>query len=244
MSTDWSAFFDSDYIRAYEPLLDEESTRAEAVGAVTLAGVEPGAEILDCPCGYGRHALVLADMGYRVTGVDISEPQLGEARRRRGSETQPELTLADYRELPFADGAFDCVLNLFTSLGYWGRENDVRALSEFRRVLRPDAPLILESAHRDRVAASFRPSTWHELPDGGLSLEENEFDLVEGVMHMRQIVVRDGETRSRRAIYRLYSITELVEMAHAAGFERVEAFGDWTATKPPSLDTRLILRCR
>jgi SAM-dependent methyltransferase len=244
VSTDWDAFFDSDYIRAYEPVLGDESTRAEAVGAMALAGVAPGAEVLDCPCGYGRHALVLAELGYRVTGVDISETQLGEARRRRGGDEMPALVAADYRDLPFADASFDCAVNLFTSLGYWGRDNDVRALAELRRVLRHDAPLIVETAHRDRLAARFRPSSWQELPGGALSLDENEFDLVEGVVHMRQVLVRGGASHTRRATHRMYSVTEFVEMAHAAGFERVEAFGDWEATKPPWLDTRLIMRCR
>jgi hypothetical protein len=110
-------------------------------------------------------------------------------------------------------------------------------------VLRPGGALIVESQHRDRLAARFRPSHWNELPDGALSLEENEYDIVEGVMHTRQVLVRGGESRTRRATYRLYSVTEFVELAHAAGFERVEAFGNWEATKPPWLDTRLILRC-
>lgn len=244
VSTDWDAFFDSDYIRAYEPLLDEESTVAEARGAMALAGVAPGAEVLDCPCGYGRHSLVLAELGYRVTGVDISETQLSEAKRRRGEDEMPLLVAADYRELPFPDASFDCAVNLFTSLGYSGKENDVKALAELRRVLRPGAPLIVETAHRDRLAARFRPSHWYELPDGALSLDENEFDLVEGVVHMRQVVVRGGASHTRRATHRMYTVTEFVEMAHAAGFDRVEAFGDWEATKPPWLDTRLILRCR
>ena len=31
---------------------------------------------------------------------------------------------ADHRELPFEDGSFDAVLNLFSSLGYRGEEGD------------------------------------------------------------------------------------------------------------------------
>ncbi len=43
---DWDAFFDENYLRTYLPSLDEERTRGEALGAVALRGVAPGAEIL------------------------------------------------------------------------------------------------------------------------------------------------------------------------------------------------------
>src|SRR5919109_4074948 len=81
---DWDAVFDETYLRTYLPLFDEERTRTEALGAAALAGIEPGADVLDCPVGFARHALVLVDAGYRVTGLDRSEVQLVEALRRRG----------------------------------------------------------------------------------------------------------------------------------------------------------------
>ena len=72
----WDAVFDETYLLTYVPFITEERTHEEALGAVVLAGVEPGAEILDCPVGFGRHALVLTEAGYLVTGLDRSETQL------------------------------------------------------------------------------------------------------------------------------------------------------------------------
>jgi hypothetical protein len=46
---DWDAVFDETDLQTYEPFVDPEPTRAEALGAAGLADVEPGAEILDCP---------------------------------------------------------------------------------------------------------------------------------------------------------------------------------------------------
>ena len=55
---------------------------------------------------------------------------------------------ADYRSLPFPDGRFDAAIDLFTSLGYLGDEEDTLVLAEIRRVLRPGGrPLaVLERA--------------------------------------------------------------------------------------------------
>jgi SAM-dependent methyltransferase len=115
---DWDGVFDDTYLQTYLPSVDPERTRAEARGAVDLAGVEPGAEILDCPTGFGRHAIALAEEGYRVTGLDRSRALLAEAESRRGDAEWPRLVRGDYRELPFEDASFDAVFNLFSSLGY------------------------------------------------------------------------------------------------------------------------------
>jgi SAM-dependent methyltransferase len=133
----WDSVFDETYLETYLPSVDPERTHAEALGAASLAELEPGAEVLDCPTGFGRHALVLAEEGYRVTGLDRSETLLAEAVRRRGETEWPRFVRGDYRELPFEDASFDAVLNLFSSLGYLGRDGDLGVLREFRRVLRP-----------------------------------------------------------------------------------------------------------
>ena len=46
------------------------------------AGFDPSAKVLDCACGIGTQAIGLAALGYNVTGSDISEGELAEARKR------------------------------------------------------------------------------------------------------------------------------------------------------------------
>ncbi len=245
MGGGWDVFFDEHYLRTYEPFLTDERAREEAEGAIRLAGIEPGAEVLDCPCGFARHAALLAAAGYRVTGVDRSETQLAEARRRIGEAEWPRLVTADYRKLPFADASFDVVLNLFTSLGYVGKDGDTGVLREFRRVLRPGGALVLETMHRDRLVKHFSPRSWDELADGSFFLQEREWDPVESTVAMRHILVpAGGAPQERRAVHRAYSVSELAEMLRGAGFTEVECFGDWEGAGPPSTETRLIVRTR
>ena len=47
--------FDELYLRTYAQIDRGVDPAAEALAAVRLAGLEPGADVLDCPCGYGRH---------------------------------------------------------------------------------------------------------------------------------------------------------------------------------------------
>ena len=244
---DWDAVFDETYLQTYLPFVDEERTREEALGAASLAGLEPGAEILDCPTGFGRHAVVLAQEGYRVTGLDRSETLLEEAERRRGDAEWPRLVRGDYRELPFDDASFDAVFNLFSSLGYLERNEDVDVLRGFRRVLRPGGALIVETAHRDgfaRFARSNPYRQWDRLPDDSLFLHEHETDWITGASSALHLVVTPaGERIERRYVFRTYSVKEWVEMLLEAGFESVDAFGGWDGVTPFSPDAwRLILR--
>jgi SAM-dependent methyltransferase len=243
---DWDAVFDETYLQTYEPFVDPDRTRAEALGAAALADVEPGAEILDCPCGYGRHSLVLADEGYRVTGLDRSQALLAEAERRRGEAEWPRLVRGDYRELPFEDASFDAVFNLFTSLGYLARDEDVGVLRELRRVLRPGGALIVETGHRDALARGAQRHAWQRLPDGSLYLEERTFDWAAGtIADSRIIVTSEGGRIERPYRFHIYSATEWARMLREAGFGAADAFGGWDGETPITPDRwRLILRAR
>ena len=242
----WDAVFDESYLETYIPFLDEERTRAEAMGAASLAGLEPPADVLDCPCGFGRHATVLTNAGYRVTGLDRSETQLAEAERRRAGAEWPRLVRGDYRELPFADASFDALFNLFSSLGYLERDEDVGVLREFRRVLRPGGALVVETAHRDALARHYAQSTarrWKRLPDSALYLEESEPDWMAGTISaLHMVIAPSGERIERRYLLRVYSVKEWAEMLREAGFEEIDAFAGWDEAPASPESWRLILR--
>jgi ubiquinone/menaquinone biosynthesis C-methylase UbiE len=225
----WDALFGDFYLRAYA---NSGTAEDEALAAVRLAGCEPGAEVLDVPCGFGRHAVALGAAGYHVTGVDRSEALLAEARRRAGEAAWPRFAHADYRELPFADASFDGALNLFSSLGYLGDEEDVRVLAEIRRVLRPDARLVVETMHRDALVLRWAEQDWRMVGEGRLLLEQRTWDPGSGVATTTQTLVDpDGSRESRTWSVRVYAATELATMLRAAGFAEVKCFGSFAAER-------------
>jgi ubiquinone/menaquinone biosynthesis C-methylase UbiE len=206
----------------------------EALGAARLTRCSDRADVLDAPCGYGRHAVPLARRGLRVTGTDRSAAMLARAaeavRSASGTGPLPRWVRADYRRLPFADGSFDAVLNLFTSFGFHGDTEDGQVLREFYRVLRPGGALLVDVTHRDRLSRSVRASR----SDGEFS-----FDLRTGWLRMVHL---DGG-RSSESLIRVYTATELVGMLTAAGFGVIQLFGDLDAG-PFSWDSRLVVTAR
>ncbi len=240
----WDAFFSDFYLRAYADDERQGEAEAQALGAARLSGCPDGGDLLDVPCGFGRHSVPLGRAGYRVVGVDRSEILLGEARRRAAGARWPKFVHADYRGLPFADASFDAALNLFTSLGYLGDEQDTRVLAEIRRVLRPGGRLVIELSHRDALVARFREQDWRALGEGRLLLEQRTFDPIAGVAQSTQTVIYGtGERESRTFSVRVYSATELLAMLTRAGYTDCRFYGDLDSA-PFSVTTRLVVVAR
>ena len=176
----WDTLFDDLYLRTYARVDRGENDEQEAIGAATLAGVEPGVAPARRTVRLRRHSIVLARAGYRVVGVDRSPAPLDEARRRAGDGEWPRRVQADHRDLPFEDASFDAALNLFSALGFRGEDGDRRTLGELRRVLRPGGSLVVETMHRDRLMHIYQQRGWTPLPDEDLLLEERTFDFAAG----------------------------------------------------------------
>jgi SAM-dependent methyltransferase len=239
----WDEVFGDFYVRSFAAVDDPEA-REQALAAVRLAGVPDGADVLDVPCGFGRHSLPLAEAGYRVVGVDRSPALVEEARRRAGGARRPKLVRADYRDLPLGDASFDAALNLFTSLGYLGDEEDTKALTEIGRVLRPGAPLVIDILDRDRLVSIFREQDWRLLGEGRLLLEQRTFDPASGVVQTTQTVIpARGDRESRTFSLRVYCATELLAMLDRAGFADARCYGGFDG-RPFATDTRLVIVAR
>jgi SAM-dependent methyltransferase len=90
----------------------------------------PGVEVLNAGAGYGSFTRLLEEKGFEVTSTDVSEQAVELLRERVAGE----VVVADVCALPFADESFDAVV-LGEVLEHV--RDDVQALAEVRRVLRP-----------------------------------------------------------------------------------------------------------
>jgi len=240
----WDAFFSDFYLRAYADEERQSEAEAQALAAARLSACPDGGDLLDVPCGFGRHSVPLAQAGYRVVGVDRSQTLLDEAERRAAGDRRPRFVRADYRELPFPDGSFDAAVNLFTSLGYLGDEEDEKVLGEIGRVLRPDARLVIETLQRDRLVRQFREQDWRSLGAGRLLLEQRTFDPASGVAQTTQTLLgAGGERDSRTFSVRVYTATELLAMLGRAGFADAKCYGDLDGGAFAT-DSRLVIVAR
>ncbi|AHG90885.1 Methyltransferase type 11 [Gemmatirosa kalamazoonensis] len=224
----WASYFDAQYLREYQPLFTLERDRQEVARLLELLGLPSGSRVLDCPCGQGRHAHLLAETGFDVDGLDYSEDLLAIARRRGTGKTL-RYTRGDMRKLPARwAGRFDAVLNLFTSFGFFLDPNDdARVIAEFARVLKPDGVLVWHGGSRDGVMAKFLDRDWWRSDDGTLIGHERSFDPLSGVMTIRTTWEGKKARGEREHRIRLYTATRLAELCAAQGLIVEQAFDGW-----------------
>jgi SAM-dependent methyltransferase len=236
-------FFDGDYLRIFLPVLPDERTAAEVNAVVERLGLAPGAHLLDLCCGHGRHAVPLAQLGYRVTGLDRSRPLLDRAAALAAAQGERVgLVRADMRRLPFADASFDAVLNLFNAFGYLEDDaQDELVLAEVARVLRPGGRFLQELANREALVRGWHDSDVTRTGDGLVVLQERTLNLRSGRERVRYTLLEPGggQTTAEHAI-RLYALTELEAMLGRAGLELLAVHGD-LGGGPLELDSSFVV---
>lgn len=124
-----------DAYAAYYNLLyrDKDYTgEADYIHALMLAHSECTLQILELGCGTGAHAEALVKRGYRVSGVDLSEPMIENARRRVSgipALSRPQFKKGDLRD--YRDSKlYDAVLALFHVMSYQTRDEDLHKAFE------------------------------------------------------------------------------------------------------------------
>ena len=154
--------------------------RSDLVPYVDLAADLGARRVLDLGCGTGTLALLLADRGFDVTGVDPARASLEVARAKPGSE---RITWVESDAQALPGGSFDLVVmtaNVAQAIGdsrAWAA-----ALRSVRDVLAPDGTLAFET--RDPAARAWegwtREATQRTVtlsPDGDVTTWTEVIDV-------------------------------------------------------------------
>lgn len=220
--------FDEDYLRTL-PFMTAQQTTREAEFIREALSPPKGGEVLDVACGYGRHALELAQHGFNVTGLDLSLPLLIRAAddaQRRGLAVN--FVHADMREMTFSsqfDGAY-CVLSSF---GYFDEETNLRVASTICQALKPGGRFLLDILNRDYVVGDLPSRVWWE-GDGCVVLEEVDFNYhTSRVLVRRSVVFGNGRQTEQEISMRAYSLHEVGKLLRQAGLRVLQVSGDMAA---------------
>jgi demethylmenaquinone methyltransferase / 2-methoxy-6-polyprenyl-1,4-benzoquinol methylase len=138
-----------------------------------LANVQDGESILEVATGTGVQLVSLASRNPsgRTAGVELADRMLAQTRKRLRAAGlgSVELVRASALTLPFEDESFDLVVNAYM-LDLLAREDIPRALTEFKRVLRPNGRLVLSNMTPGQKR---RHRIWDWLYGHGINLTAN-----------------------------------------------------------------------
>jgi cyclopropane fatty-acyl-phospholipid synthase-like methyltransferase len=225
-------FFHGLALDLWRKAIPPEHTKTETDFLVAALQCQTGAHLLDVPCGNGRLSFELARRGYRVTGVDISEEFVEEARASATEDQPPatasgsdlEFILGDMRRIEgesIYDGAY-CFGNSFGFLEYADME---KFLAGVARALKPGARFVVETGMAaESIIAKFEAETSHQIQDIHVIIKER-YLATESCIDTEYIFERNGTTESHKAKHWIYTAAEIGRMLERAGFIVKEMFG-------------------
>jgi SAM-dependent methyltransferase len=238
-------FFGEDYLNIYRHTLTGERSEKEVAFAERKLELAADSRVLDLCCGPGRHSVLLARRGYKVTGLDLSDAYLDLARQAaNNAEVAFDTVSADMREIPF-NNHFDAVINMYSSFGYLESEaDDLKVLESIARSLKPQGRLLLDMLNREWAVANYIQNDWHSDPDGTLYVEHRTLNFASSRMRVRFIIVGPNGDRHDSIGHdiRLYTFTEMLRLLERVGFGGIEVFGGFDG-EPYGIDTRRMILC-
>jgi len=169
-----------------------------------------GTRALDFGCGTGRSTRFLQGLAYKVTGVDVSQPMIDQARER--DPAGDYRLVADGKLAGLATRGFDLVLAAFTFDNIPSDRQKSAALRELRRLLPPEGRLLIVVSSPQIYLHEWASFSTRDFPANRTARDGDPVSIV-----MLDIADR------RPVLDVLCTDTHYRELFGAAGLEVVEA---------------------
>lgn len=186
-------------------------------------------KILDCCCGVGRHSAGLGELGFKVTGFDISQAQINTAEQQN-KNPNVKYFVQDARNFLLPEKDYDAAVCMWTTYNYFSKEDDFKSvLKGLWSHLKKDGILILDSKNipvldKDRLCHRI---TRKEDLDLTLLVYKH---LVESFQISRYFYFLDIKGTKKfyldEEFVRFYSLAELQKITQDI-FELVGTYGDF-----------------
>ncbi len=223
----WRTFFTGLFVEFWLRVPSAEQNTREADFLEKSLQVEPGARLLDIPCGGGRHCQALAERGYAMTGVDFSREFLEAARL--SPEANPGTIVWEEREmrdLPWRE-EFDGAYCLGNSFGYLDDDGNAAFLSTLARTLKSGSRFVLDTGYIvESLLPSLQDRSWYEVGDM-LVLSKRRYEPLTGRLHVEYTLFRDGHFEKRSMSVRLFTYKEVHGLFEKAGFGDIQGYSSF-----------------
>ncbi len=220
--TDWFvSWFDSPYYHILYQHRNDQEAQLFMNNLTSFLALKKGAEIIDIPCGKGRHSLYLSTLGYNVTGLDLSLNSILSAQKFEHENLTFEVH--DMR-LPFTK-KYDAVFNLFTSFGYFDTENDdLKVLNNFKNGLKSNGFAVIDFMNIEKAVAN---------------LVADEIKIIDGIrffIHKKienGFIVKSIEIDDNGAKYHFFEKVKCIDFEtinnyiNTVGFQLKHTFGNY-----------------
>src|SRR5579871_193194 len=204
------------WFQIFMPLQAEDFTHKDVAFLARQLPLPRYQRLLDLCCGYGRHALLLAERGYQVTGLDRDAAAIAEAERRAAQAGQTiTYLIGDMLQLSTVPDEFDAINNMWQSFCYFDEQTNADLLCQIAGKLTPGGRFIIDMYNRSYYE-SHQGIQRREI--NGITVETNTYlqgNRLHSVLHYGDETGERGEDHFE---FQMFTPDEFCMLAAACGF--------------------------
>jgi len=220
-----NSYFDGYYKDIWRTLIPAGLTVKETDFILQYFNLQPGNNVLDLMCGYGRHTIALGKMGISVTAVDNLPDYIKEINDTAEKEYLPVKTFqGDIIHFHTTD-IFDLALCMGNSLNFFNAADTVSLLSTVAKNLKEKGRILINTWSLAEIAIkSFTANSWSTIA-GMKFLTSSKYLFHPTRIESESIIIApDGTTETKTAIDYIYSVSEMESMLKESGFAMKEIY--------------------
>ena len=210
--------------------------------------------LLNLGCGTGKHDYLLARLGFKITGVDLSEEMVNQAIKNSPSEISSQLSFlkGDIRTIKL-NKTFDAVVSLFHVMSYLVKNKDLQdAMDTSYRHLKPGGLFIFDCWYGPGVMTDPPVVRIKRMSDNSINvtrLAEPILNSIENTVDVNYTIlinpVNSNEVTEVKETHKMrYLFVKEIELLTENKFQLLEV-NEWLTNKAPgqnSWNTVFILK--
>lgn len=218
-------YFDGLYKEIWRAVIPDDLTNKEADFIIQQFSLQPGSQVLDLMCGYGRHAVALAQKGIQVTAVDNLPSYIKEIEEKAVHKDLPITPICASALAYRPEEKFDLAICMGNSLNFFPAKETEQILHNIVQALKPGGVLFINSwSLAETVIPSFIANAWSEV-NGVKLLTDSKYLFRPSRIESNTIMITpDGKEEHKKAVDYIFTVGEMESMLNNAGFEMEEIY--------------------
>jgi len=221
----YSSWFDSPFYHILYQDRDHKEAQTFMDNLTNYLNLPENGSVLDLACGKGRHSIYLNSIGYDVTGIDLSENSITYAKQFENESLHFEVhdMCKPYRK------TFDAVFNLFTSFGYFERDEDnLKTVKAIKANLNEYGFGVIDFMNTDYIIENLVPKNTKTV--GGIDFLQKRY-LENGYIIKDISFKSEGQDYKFQEKVKAFTLSDFEELFKLAKVDLFEVFGDYKLQK-------------
>lgn len=218
-------YFEGQYKDIWKAFIPVELTNKEIEFMVQYFELEPGKKVLDLMCGYGRHAIGLAEKGIMVTAVDNLKDYIEEIESEVTAKELPIKLVLTNVALYEPDDMYDLVICMGNSLNFFDEAAINTLFRNISNHLLPGGNLLINTWSIAEISIrNFKDKAWNLVGDLRFLTDARYLFHPSRIETETTIIAPDGGMETKMAIDYIFSIAEIEKMLGKAGLKLKEIY--------------------